>query len=440
MSGRGLPERGELFPRVAAPQRAAADVQRDDIFLRVGGSLCCLWLLGQAFSAWGIAASTRTTTTVAVAVVLLALYLAVTFESFAKELPRRYVLHVLGVIACGLMVYAGENLSHTGVTSDEMYFSLAAGQELLHGNNPYGLDLAAKQYAYPAPAHRLRKLFTATTTGAVETQLPYPGLSVLLYLPADAFAFNPAWITLAAFGMCVALIVWAAPPGLRTLVPLVFLINPEILGSVQGYVEDIPFILMLMATAFFWTDLPVVAGIALGIGCAVKQLPWLDVPIFMAGVFASGSGSLAKRLNRTTAAAAAALIAFAIPNAYFALTKPAAWLTGITEVFRRQYLYSGVGVVSFNIYGGADIPRWLLMAAGAVALAAMVIVALVSFEKVRNALWVAPAIALFFAPRSLGDYFMYAVPVCLMSWFGAMPHAIDWKKHLAEHWRFARVR
>jgi uncharacterized membrane protein len=261
-------------------------------------------------------------------------------------------------------------------------------------------------------------LFTHTTNGAFERELPYPALSMLFYLPADIFRFNPAWLGFAALIAAIGVLVWFAPPAWRTLAPLAFLVNGAALDTVGGFVEDIPYVLPLMIAAFFWMDAPLLASAALGLACAVKQLPWLDVPFFLIGIMATASGSFGQKFKRALIALAVTIAAFMIPNAYFALTKPLAWFHGITEPFRQPYLNDGLGVVAFNLFAAANIPRWELMLAGGLALAVLIVIAYRWFALVRNAVWVAPGIALFFAPRSLEDYFVFLIPVCLASWFG----------------------
>ena len=403
---------------------------------RLGGFLCALWLLWCAKIVWVIARETKSDSAILLAELLLLLFFVLAVESFLKRLPDRYPTHVVFLILCGLVAYttAFATIMRVPVGTDELYFSAAAAEKTLHGVNPYGLDLSVGN-SPPIPATLPAGLHTRFTDGSVETTLPYPALSVLLFVPVVLAKVSVVWVNFVAFIACVIVFVLISPPRYRSLAPLVFLVNPALLEYGVGGVEDIIFVLPLMIAAFAWIEMPVFAGAALGLACAIKQVPWLDVPVFIVGVLAATPPPWQKKMRVAASSAAAVALAFALPNVYFFATKPQAWFAGVMRPFTARYEEAGLGIVSFNLLHPNVIPREAMTIAAVVTFLALLFVGYRYFGAVRNGLWLLPGIALFVAPRSLENYFIYLIPICAAAWFGSLPEAEVWKKGMTQRWR-----
>ena len=412
-------------------------IERGQI-LRIGGVLCCLWLLWTAKLVWIAAFNARNTSAFVLAAALLVLFLLLAFETMARDLPRRYVAHALTAVACGLVAhtYAYVRFSGNGAASDELYLNLAASQAFLAGLNPYGINLIGTFHGYPLGAGQPNPaMFTRFADGTMITTLPYPALAFLVYLPTDWWHVSPAWIDFVGFLAAFVLLVAFAPPHFKTLAPLTLFVHPGALEYLLNYIGDVLYVFPMLVAAYFWTELPIVAGIALGIACAAKQLAWLSVPFFAIGILITTSGRLSAKLQTTAAALAATALTFAIPNAYFAITKPAAWFAGVMSPLVARYEFNGLGLAALNMFGGETVARESLTMAAAVVYLAMLALSIRFFHQLRDALWLAPAAALFFATRSLESYFLYLMPICLASWFGGMPGARMCALGIQERWR-----
>jgi len=409
----------------------------DTRLLRLGGFACSAWLIWAAYYTVlnGRAFDNLRGTVVALVVYLL--FFLTAFETCQRDLPKRYVVHMLGAVVVGFLAltYATVALLNLGVRTDALALSLASGTMILHGQNPYGADLSWGFNLFPVPMSE----HTAFIGGGELSQINYPALAILLYLPAVAFRFDPLFISAAGLVGAVLVLAAIAPRSFKTLAPIPFLVGPDSIKFVLGSLQDIWYVLFMLPAAFLWTDAPLIAGVFLGLACGVKQQPWLAVPFFLVGFVAGSRAADENKWRRFGWAALGLALGFGVPNAVFALTRPAAWFSAVIQPLTAPFSAMGVGVVSLAYSGAFALPDWTLHWLPPVVLFAFFIVALRRFEDVRNALWLVPGIALFFAPRSLDNYFVYLLPVCLASWFGQLPEALALKEQLLGRCRASRA-
>jgi|GEM_PF-1743397 len=405
--------------------------------LRIGGVLGCLWLLYAGWFSWVFGGGYENVAGSAVSFCIYVLFFVVGYLTFKRDLPPRYALWVALAIVVALVGYTFVLVEYRtpDIQTDGLALSLAAAQLAIHGHNPYAADLVWAYQAYHMPLN----LGTPQINGTTVSTLPYPALAFLLYIPTQLAHVDARWASLAAMLVAIALAYQFAPKELRTLAPLVFLIDPNYVEYMVGAVQDVDYLAPLMLAAFLWTDLPVLAGVGLGIACAVKQEPWLDVPFFLIGVHVTGGPALRLKWLRTLKAAAAIVAAFAVPNAYYAATAPIEWARGALEPFTAKHVEYGIGLVTFALNGSMHIPHWQLSALSIGALAVCTYVGYRYFHTLRNALWLAPALALFLAPRSLENYLLYVVPVCMASWLGSLPESASLKERVAAWSRGLRL-
>jgi len=400
---------------------------READVLRVCGVVVSAWLLWNAFYIW---ANTGPVEHADAALVILAAYLL--FFAFAiltlqNNLPRYYpVAILLGLcVALCMRAYAILHYVVPVITTDGLALSLYAAELFLRGINPYGLDLASAYSIFHLPIGANTPLIE----GGVVGTMPYPALAFLAYIPALVLHIDPRWVEVVAVLASIALLFALAPRYLQCVAILVFLVDPGITDFSFGSVQDILYLAPLMLAAFFWTQMPATAGAFFGIACAVKQEPWLDAPFFFIGVIAAAPP--ARRMKYFVRALAAAFAAFMLPNAYFAITKPAAWVAGVLEPFISHHVEPGAGLVNLVLSGHVHWAPAILTRIAAGVFIALLLIAALFFGRVRNLVWLAPGLTLFAAPRSLENYFVFLLPVCLASWFGSLPDAIELKESLA---------
>lgn len=420
---------------MAVEQPKMADSQ----LLRIGGILSLSWLLWAANSTWFIAGGFVHPLGATLSVFLYGLFFVLGFVTLRATLPSGYTSYVVGTMALALILrtFVLTSVLRPGIETDGLAISLSAANDVLGGRNPYVTDHAAAFGQY----HLSPEFNTPKIDGTVVTEVTYPALSFLLYAAPEALNIDPRWVSVSAFIVTIILLTMIAPSGLRTLAPLVVFIDPNFINYVLG-LQDMTYVPLMMLAAYFWTEAPVIAGVLLGLAAAIKQEPWLAVPFFAIGVLASTDGDARARFRRAAIALAAVAVAFFIPNMPFIVANPAAWFHGVMDPFAGKNVEWGSGLVALALSGSVHIDRWMLTALGAIAYLAMIVAAIRGWPRIRDALWLAPGFSLFFAPRSLENYYMFLIPVCLASWLGQTENARAFKTRFIERLSgvpFARI-
>ena len=333
-------------------------------------------------------------------------------------------------------------------TTDEMSFDQYAAWLVRHGfHNPYTHSMG------PAvPMFRLQPdLYTYTLNGTPVTQLSYPSLSFLIYLPFMLLGWENhvgPGVNVIAWGVAILLMFKLLPRELRAVALLI--------GSVDVYtsfaaggVTDMLFIPLLIIAAYRWdrfgeTRLSYIGPIALGLAMAVKQTPW-PVLIFVLLAIACDEfdrSGLARALRRAGRYLTAVVVAFLIPNLGYIIASPSAWLNGVMTPFVKNTVPSGQGLVALTLFahlGGGS------LAAFTIATVLVLILLLVAFvgtyPLLRPATFLLPAFAYFVAARSQTNYFIAFIPVALVGAATARPAAMPARRVIKDvPWRPPPVR
>ena len=301
------------------------------------------------------------------------------------------------VLVMLLMLQGSHYVSDTAVSID------AAGRAVLRGENPYlSVDIVEAVRSRGLSDDLLTPFADSTE---VERRYPYPAGSflpstVLLGLGIDDVRYG----FLALLATLYLLLVFRVS---RTLAPYVSgLALVDVMAQRQvalAGVEPSWALLLMLALA-----VPPLSGIFGGLAGAARQTAWLYLPFFAVDRARLGAGALGRWLL-------AVVIAFAIVNLPFAIGAPAAWLSGSTAPVFAAYEPLGFGVIRFSTDGPLPLaPRF----AYTIALGVAYLLALWTYWRHRSA-WryggaVLPVAPLFFAWRSLQNYFMFA-PLFLVS-------------------------
>jgi uncharacterized membrane protein len=319
-----------------------------------------------------------------------------------------------------------------GYVSDELAFDQAAASALLHGLNPYGVNLAYALHQYGV------SWGTLTLGGQVVHSLAYPSLSFLVYVPATLVFGTGSNAGLGmdalAWVICGLFLWWMLSPALRPCVSLFMLLPLPLLFVAEGATDPLylPFLLIAVwrwdrfgdpaeATPARWAG-----PIALGLACCVKQTPWLLVPFLVAGV-----GIEAHRRGRSWAAASAryALIcgaAFLIPNLPFIAWNPGEWLAGALLPLHTALVPLGIGpaeLVSAYGLGGGNMGLFEL--AGDAMMLATLTVFICRYGRLKGLLPLLPLLAVILESRTLASYFLFSIPTLVVA--AASVRATSWK-------------
>ncbi|MGZ3664201.1 MAG: hypothetical protein ACXVDA_06870 [Ktedonobacterales bacterium] len=178
----------------------------------------------------------------------------------------------------------------------------------------------------------------------------YPALAFLIDLPTVWLGLPSTGYTLLLFAIGFLLAAgWGAPRGQRMLVWLVLLSNPLLLvGALRGSFEAAALLPALLAWRFL--DRRWLSPVLLGLACAVKQIVWPLVPLYIVLIWRrDGPRAAFERLGIAAAA-------FLVPNLPFLIAAPRAWASSLLLPMTLPIFPDGVGLIAFPRAG--LLPLW----------------------------------------------------------------------------------
>lgn len=371
---------------------------------QLGGAVLATIFVDIGYRAW-IAGAPHDRALVLLSVAAYVIAFVAVRGIFASERPWLTAIYpalcLAGLLAgAAVLGMSTDILQH--YSNDALAYDHYSAELLLQKRDPYAADMrpALTQFAVPA------KDRTVTGQGTLVTEQSYPALAFLVYVPfVAAHLANMLWVNLALLFAALLLAYAFVPPESRLAVGLIVLVVPEFLYFVMGGGTDIVWVLPMIAVAALWESSPEWAALWLGVACALKQDAWFVVPFALVHWWrTTDARSNLRRYSRTIGILVAT---FAVPNIPFALWNAAAWIGGILAPLTAHPLPLGVGIVQLMASRLLPASRGMMI----VLWASSFLVCLYAYVRYpRKSAWlpfVAPAIVLFFAPRSLVIYFLY---------------------------------
>ena len=308
--------------------------------------------------------------------------------------------------------------------TDESAFDQYAAYLFTHGHNPYTSSMAP---AFPM-FHVSPDGFTFRLDGTAVTQLSYPALSFLIYVPFLLLGFTTQTaivVNVAAWGATIVLSYLYLP---RSLKPLAIVLGSYAIytGFAVGGVTDAIYVPLLIVAVHAWDRWPRSRGwrrwlspTMMALAMCVKQTPWFVLPFLLAGFVletrAEGrtwKGSLRPALDYVGRLALVALFV----NGYFIAIDPRAWLAGVFTPFVDHLVPAGEGLVAISDFmsvGGGSLSAYTFLVF-AMALASMVVF-VVAYRRVKGLMVFFPTIILFFASRSYSNYLVMLLAPALVA-------------------------
>ncbi|MFF1637964.1 hypothetical protein ACFVXA_10070 [Streptomyces sp. NPDC058246] len=330
----------------------------------------------------------------------------------ARSLSRLDLVVLVTAVTLGV---CGLIMSHHG--SDESVLTTQAAHEFLAGHQVYGR---------PWPwlfGHGVA--LTTTMDGGYDYTYGYPPLPLMLTAPLLWIGHGQLAATTVSTGSLIvsAIVMWRMlPVPWRSAATLVCLG----LGLLPAYARlGYPAIVacaLLIPVVVGWPRLgrggrgDLVRAVCLGAACAAQQLPWFLTPFLLAGVYALRRGEFGPRaaavaVGRIVGVAAATWLAI---NAYFIVTEPRSWISGIALPLTQKANIHGQGLVGISLYftDGSDRLAWyshasLLLAAGLLGLFVLFV------RRLGPAATVLPWCAFYVATRSQDGYYLMMTPLWL---------------------------
>lgn len=303
--------------------------------------------------------------------------------------------------------------------TDSIAITHVAGELLLEGDNPYavvGVPLAPliDRFSFP-------EIFVTQTTSGdpIDRLVVYPGGQVLAYAGALAIGVDDLrWATL-AFEVAALVVIWRAlSPRARPLVPLVLLIEPNLTvyftsGGVTDWVWVLP---LLIAAVMLHRRAWGYAGLALGVACAVKQQPWFAVPFVLVWAYMEirKAGDRDSTRRHVGSLVLGTIAGFAVLNLPFLIWGPGDWLRGAMSPILDHLVPDGQGFSLLASRGFLPVPQDVFT----IAMITGFVVALFAyyrwFDRLKDLLWVWPAVLVILSHRSMHNYFIFWIPIAAL--------------------------
>ena len=401
-------------PPVHADVRFVRDIE--DWTSRLGVFIISIVLFRLGFELWWVGRIHENVWVQLWVVLFYAGGLAFLFMSFLRM--RHVKLHLVGFLTLllALAFYAIVVLTVVNVhyTSDAMLFVHQAAAEFAAGNNPYTRDLIAGYDQFRVPYY----VETPTTSGGQVSNLNYPALAFLVYVPFVLLGvpdIRP--VSLAFLLALLTLFYLATPKHLRLLATSVLFLSSFFISFSISSV-DIVFIYFLVAGAVLWERNKNWAMLFVGLAAATKQVVWFVVPFLLVALYMETRDRIpAVKWRKIGVASAWGAGAFLLPNLPFIVMDPGAWFRGVLTPFGLTQetlapLSQGITVPFYTGLARFD-PMLLHLAAGIVMLV-LLGVYWMRYERLKHFAWVVPPFVLAFTERTLQNYYEMFYPVGIL--------------------------
>lgn len=307
-----------------------------------------------------------------------------------------------------------------GYGTDELAFDQYAGGLAQHGLDPYLHSMA--------PSFSLFRVspdgYTYSLTGVPVTQLSYPALAFLIYVPFLALGFSTQLavvLNVLAWGVTVLLIFALLPRSVRPAALVIGSVGVYVSYAVGG-ITDVLYMPLLVLAAYRWDQFgrskrSYLGPVMLGLAMAIKQTPWLLLPFILCALAMdeharAGTSSALKRCGRYLAAVA---VAFLLPNIAYIVASPGKWFHGVATPIVSHLVPAGQGAVALSLFlhlGGGSLAAYTI--ASVVLALLLLALYLGTYPLLRTATFILPAVVLFFASRSYGSYLVSLIPAALV--------------------------
>lgn len=306
---------------------------------------------------------------------------------------------------------------------DEIAYSFYASYFLIHGKNPYLMNMT------PSLAiHNTRP--TIQLNGTTESRYNYPAFSLvpttlLLLLGINAY-FSIAVISALIIVGVSFFIYRKSGYNNAVLLPLTVWIAASYftVPTIDHYIA----VAVLLLLAYVFRKKTIVYAILLGLAASTIQLAWFAIPFFYILTYREeGKKKLAKVVLISIAV-------FILINSYFILQAPGPFIYSIFSIFGTSKLMPlGANIAQFFLRSYVE-PFWIPALIAMIVFATLMVLFYFYTATLRPLIAIAPAFIFFLTWRNLEYYGLAFVPLmillCYLKEKGGVKDAIKKKRYI----------
>ncbi|MGC8506541.1 MAG: glycosyltransferase family 87 protein [Thermoplasmata archaeon] len=287
--------------------------------------------------------------------------------------------------------------------TDELAADTYAAYLFLHGRNPY---VDANMASVFTNLHFPPYMITPLLKGGAVTYLVYPGLSVLLFLPAVQFQFR-SYIIILFFDFVSILLIYYyyRKTGFTSSIPfliIVMIMNMEYLDFSFNGGDDIIWVTFI-GLSYVFRKKPWLSGLFFGLSLSYKQIGAIIFPFYLYFIFMEND----QRKKDVVVFFLFVLISFFATNIPFILMSPYLWFTHVASIASQPIIGVGLGPSILAFAGYLYIPSIIFGVIMVLFLLAFLFIYIGYYFQLKYSFFAFPMIIFFFDYRSLENYIIY---------------------------------
>lgn len=287
--------------------------------------------------------------------------------------------------------------------TDEIAIDTYAGYLFIHGKDPYINSNMVNVFAFTGLP---KSLITPLLTGGAVEYLVYPGLSVLLFIPAILLNV-PTFSVLLVFNILTVVIAYLYYQKTGFEVATIALVAAMLIDmeyaffSVDG-VTDIVWV-AFVSVSYIFRKRPWLSGLLFGLAVSFKQTPLAMLPFFLFFLYNEND----KKKSSVLEFVATGSIAFILTNIPFILMQPFDWLTNIVEIAFQPIIGAGLGPSVTVFAGFLSIPSAVFTIISIAVLFCFLVIYIEKYKSLKFAFFTFPVVVFLFNFRVLENYIIY---------------------------------
>lgn len=314
-----------------------------------------------------------------------------------------YVLAGIAVLITALLGTAAW-IGSARYPTDELLINLFSAHLFLLGKNPYLPANTANAFSYYGFGTTFTLSFaTPKLTGGLVTDLSYPALSFLYFIPANLFHLNAPASTIPiyvipAFILGLAYRLRSKELGFAAVV--LVMLNPQYFFQISMGYLDVLWVSFVMLSIFVY-DRPWISGIFFGLALSVKQDPVFLAPFIIILIWKELGGSRAVKWILS------AVLAFLVVNSYLIYMSPTTFFSAMLRPETSGLIGIGFGPSQISFLGYVPLtPHFFTVATVSTFLLLLAAYA-TFFDRLKYSFVSFPILIYLFNYRLLLEYIMF---------------------------------